>query len=472
METVQSSSTARIRALLVAAIVTGLALRFVLAAITWGTNDANTFGQFGFYITRDGLISTYRGDSWLNHPPIPAYWCEAAWRLTMPLRTAWDPASGDSVLLASHIRQDTPGQWFSAVFKLPSLLADCAAAWLLYRLWRRRAGETRALAVAAMYAWSLVAILVSGYHCNTDPIYAWLVLLCADLLQARNASFLAGLALAAAINVKLTPVLLIPPMLLWHRDWKSAAKFVTALLLGALPFVPVLMKAGHAFYANAIAYKSNPDAWGITWLLMHFGKPIGVLNEFVPADHRLASAWFDCGRYVVLALICCWALLVWRARRAGKPTETSTVGVHGNSHCGSPDAYTVAAVTLAIFLFFTPGFGVQYLVMIVPLMFAVWPAMANAYGLVAGLFIGMVYWAQWPGHSWPPDSQFKGMYPWPSPVYGLVAWGMLGWFIIRVVAGFVRSDFLPWRRAHTVHMEKDARPESQSSSARATAQFT
>ena len=92
---------------------------------------------------------------------------------------------------------------------------------------------------------------------------------------------------------------------------------------------------------------------------------------------------------------------------------------------GRWNLYEVAAVTLAIFLVFTPGFGVQYTVLVLPLLFAARPRLANVYGLLAGLFLLVVYWAQWPGR-WPPDSQFKGMFPWPSPLWGLAAWARWG----------------------------------------------
>ncbi len=272
-----------------------------------------------------------------------------------------------------------------------------------------------------MYAWSLDAILVSGYHCNTDPIYAFFCLLCVYLLQDKHRSFLAGLALAAAINVKLTPVILAFPLLLWHRSWRSAAKFVVGLAIGALPFVPVFLYAGKSFYSHAIAYKSNPDNWGITCLLMQADKEPGAWYEFVPKDHPLASLYFNYGRYAVLALTAGWAVMArWGRRVSGENRRPY-------------DAYATAAVTLSVFLFFTPGFGVQYTVIVLPLLFAVWPGMANAYGFVAGLFLAVIYWAHWPAHHWPPNSQFAGMFPRPSRVYGLAAWALLGYFTLRAI---------------------------------------
>jgi hypothetical protein len=157
-------------------------------------------------------------------------------------------------------------------------------------------------------------------------------------------------------------------------------------------------------------------------------KPAGGLYEFVAKDHPLASAYFDFGRYFVLALVAAWAVAVrLRGRETNRDRRPASAGALKKA---TYDAYAAAAVTLAIFLFFTPGFGVQYTVMVVPLLFAVWPTMANVYGLAAGVFIGIIYWAQWPGRHWPPDSQFKGMCPWPSPLYGLVAWGLLGYFVL------------------------------------------
>ena len=69
--------------------------------------------------------------------------------------------------------------------------------------------EDSAAGVAAAWAWSLCSILVSGYHCNTDSVYAMLCLVSADLL-ARDRPGWAGVALGAALlpflNTLLPPV--------------------------------------------------------------------------------------------------------------------------------------------------------------------------------------------------------------------------------------------------------------------------
>lgn len=386
---------------LLALAAVGLALRFALAHYTWGTNDADSWVQFGYYINDKGILLEYQWDKYLNHPPIPAYWSMVVYRMTQD--PPWD---------VEFARP--PG--FPFVFKIPVILADVAAAWLLYKLWKPRRGARRAALIAAGYAWSLCAILVSGYHTNTDPIYAVLCLACVYLIEARGRHFWAAVALAAAINVKLTPILLIPPLVLSYRSWRDLLRFLAGLSLGVIPFVPVFWYVGKYFYANAVAYKSNPDSWGITYLLTYLqGGPTVDLGD-AEWGHRPISDWyFNHGKTLVLALIGVWSVV---ARVLGRW-----------------DRYQLCAVTLAIFLFFAPGFGVQYVVIALPLMFAAWPAMAAAYGLVAGLFLLVVYWAQWPGahHVWPPNSRFKGRFPYPSAWYGVAAWALLGWFLVRQV---------------------------------------
>ena len=388
----------------------GIAARFWLAAVTWGTNDADSWCVFGHYINRWGLFFTMTWEVNLNHPPLPLYWAMVAYRCATP-SGYWE------------IEQFRPA-WFPAVFKLPVILADAGTCWLLYRTWARRAGPAVGAAVAAGYAWSLCAILVSGYHCNTDGVYAYLCLLSVYCLEERRAWFAGGLALAAAINVKLTPVLLIPVLLLSCRHWREAVRFAGGLVVGVIPFLPVLVVSGEYFYARAIRYNSNPENWGLIYLLMAAtgGPPHDIANATVGAAAG-PQLFFAYGRHLLLAAVAAWAV-------AGRRLQAR----------GRADRYDLGAVTFALFLVLAPGFGLQYMVAVLPLLFASRPRWANGYGLAAGAFALVVYWAQWPGKEWPPNSQFRGRFPWPAPLWGLAAWGLL---VAYVVSTLVRKRVKP-----------------------------
>jgi Gpi18-like mannosyltransferase len=101
------------------------------------------------------------------------------------------------------------GVSFPTVFKLPMLLADAVACWLLHQIVARRAGTISGWVSAGVYAIAPISILITAHHCNTEPLYVMLAL-AAALATDRGRPLLAGLLLGAAINVKLVPVLLIP----------------------------------------------------------------------------------------------------------------------------------------------------------------------------------------------------------------------------------------------------------------------
>lgn len=150
---------------LVFAACLGMLVRLALAAFSEGTNDVGSWARFATEIANSGLYSTYRADPRFNHPPLIGYW-------------AWS---------ALRISQST-GIRFSFIFKLPVIAADCGTVLLLWRIYRR-AGPLISLSSMALYAWSVDAILVSGYHCNTDPIYAFACLLAVWLIEEKDPPF-------------------------------------------------------------------------------------------------------------------------------------------------------------------------------------------------------------------------------------------------------------------------------------------
>jgi len=397
-----------------AVIGLGILIRFAISAASLGTNDAAAWIRFGDEIRKYGLIHTYEIDRDFNHPPIPGYWAA----------TASSVAGGGGSIFNFLL--------FTNVFRLPAILADCAGMYLLWLIWRKRIGGAGALIVAALFSLSLNAILVSAFHCNTDSLYVALCLLAVYLIEDRCAPFWAGLALGAAINVKIIPVLLVLPLLLSFRRWKDGAKFLAALALWVLPYVPVLIALRQRFFENVVQYNSNLDRWGISFFLL-----MGQHGQFYQTNH-VAEVYYFWAKYLVLGLIVIWSIAAAVLRRWNR--------------------YELAAITFAIFLVFTPGFGVQYTALAGLLLFALRPGLAAVYGWVAGIFIGAVYFFWWahgaadygiPPRTWPAFCQFQGLFPENAAYIGLIAWAMLLYFMVVTLARPSRGDL--WRAPTAPH---------------------
>jgi Gpi18-like mannosyltransferase len=365
-------------------VLAAFAVRIVLAWFSTGTNDAGTWLRFANRITSHGLFNAYFSLPSLNHPPLPALWSAAALKLSQ----------------ASDVH-------FEFIFKLPAILADASACVILYLIFAQRHGRRAGWIAAAAYACNPVAILVGAYHCNTDNIYAMFCLLAAWFI-ARGRPLTSGLSLAAAINVKLIPVLLVPALLSMCRTRREAVRFILGLSIGVIPFIPLLIAVGPQFARNALAYNSLANRWGIGFFLyeMYHQPP------FRTFAYEAMRFYFENGRWFILAAVALVSFFSFR-RRAW-------------------DAYEVGAIALAIFLILAPGFGLQYTVAIAPLLLAASLAAGALYGLLAGLLLAFAYVATWTGNV-PLASFFDGPWPMPGPLFGLLAWWVLIVYVIRVL---------------------------------------
>ena len=380
---------AEIATFLLALAVAGLLARVVLAWISEGSNDVDIWRGWATLLQYHSLTDMYSRVEGFNHPPLIAWWSVIALRLGVegPLR-------------------------FAILLKLPGLIAEGITSYLLWRIWQP-AGRLWAAAAVAAFALNLDSILVSGFHGSTDSLCAMFCLASAIGVQ-RRAFFWGGLALAAALNVKLIPLVLVPPLLIQARTERQALRFLAALALGALPFLPFLVSAGRGFYAHAIAYGSNPDNWGIGFLLNASEQN----PRFADAAAVLARLYRYFGRYLIMGT--CVILGAWGRWRGWS-------------------AYRVSFLCLATFLVLAPGFGVQYTVYVVPVLFAISLPQAMAYSIASGLFILSVYFNfALPGY--PFRSQFTSWYPLPTSLFGLLAWAVL---IVIVLRDLGRSQPLP-----------------------------
>ena len=211
------------------------------------------------------------------------------------------------------------------------------------------------------------------------------------------------------------PLVLLPLLVVALPTVRSAARFALGCLLGLVTFLPSVVAAGPAMYRNMVEYQPKPENWGLMAVL----NP-AVGHAVVSGSAIAVRSWYvDNGRYVVaLAVV---ALAVLSRRRWHVP-------ITGQCALGA-----------ALFLILAPGFGVQYVAFVTPLLCLVDLRAGIRWGIASGVFIGYVYW--YFVVSWNPiESIFSSRgYPAPAPVLGAIAWFVLVEFVVSYLRPFERS---------------------------------
>lgn len=357
----------------------GVALRLCLWLAAIGSNDVFLWHDHALNVAMNGIAGAYRQSPEFNHPPLMGLYAAQA------LQWAYENIAV-----------------FARLLKLPGLMGEGLSLWALWRF-----GGPRCFAA---YAWLPVAILISGFHGNTDCLYAAFLLVAAIAFD-RKRFLLSGLLFAAALNVKMLPLVLLPLPLLGLRDRRSFGRFTAGLVLGLLPYLPPALTSAGAMYRNMIAYNSRQENWGVLIFLLHGARVPGLDRLMVPVRD-----WYvTFGRYVMLAAIVAVGLFA-RFRRKLPMTEQVALGA-------------------ALFLLLTPGFGVQYLILPAPALCLVDLPMGLAWGWLSGLFLGFAYWIFLePGPLM--VTRFHDGLPAKVWMLGLAAWASLLVFV--------------WRRMHRV----------------------
>ncbi len=336
-----------------------------------------TWLEFAQGIYRTSVGELYDTHKLFNHPPLMGLFASGAYWLS-----TWS------------------GLRFEWLFKSPSVLADLASALILFKSYRSES-KLRAASAFALFCCNPASILITAYHGNTDSLCASLMLLAAVLMDA-NLALWSGVALAASINVKLIPILLIAPLLACVRSKKQAAQFLGGLSIGVVPFIPYLIWHWKGFYGHALAYRSHKGVFGVTFL----SEQVGGLKHLGKFGKALTGFWAKKATLLVLG----WPLLLAVLRRFKFPHAS---------------ARELAASTMLAFLFFAPGFGIQYLVYPAGLLFAVSLRGGAWYAAVAGLHAFVIYASLWTGRV-PYYSEFRSGQPLGALIIGLLTWVVAG----------------------------------------------
>jgi uncharacterized membrane protein len=351
--------------ILIAAAAGAFLLKIWLAATTFGTNDVRTFELMLDRLQTDGVETLYReGTEFkidgrvavtrMNHPPF-----------ALTLVSAWGGLRGVTGIPL--------GFWM----RLTCALADLLTLWLV---WRLAGWNPLSLLVVAI---APAAIMISGFHGNTDPIMIALVVLATYLMTKGRSPLLAGAALALACSVKVWPLIFVPVFVLNAATGRRRVVFcVSFIVVAAVAALPWIVWNPPLILERVFGYTSFAGWWGIPYLL-----PVAV--------------------YVLRPLVFVSVL-------------AATVFMHRRAF----PLFAQCAIVSFVFLFLTPGFGPQYLAWVIPWTVAAsWRATA-LFHVFAGLFVFSMYTAWSRGFPWAFASAMN-----PIPVWvfwiGLLAWAML-----------------------------------------------
>lgn len=343
----QRPNVARSRKLVLLVALVALAVKLVMAATTYGTNDVTTWNAYARAVAAVGPVRVYGYHftyHLYNHAPLVGY------------------------LLAIGNGLHHVGFSIGFLIRATSSVCDVLSAVLVFELVRRRRSLRDATWSGVLVAFSPVLFTVSGFHGNVDPIFTMFMLLAVWLLMDCERRVAAGVALGVALSIELVPVMVVPVLLVVAA--RSGRSGFTRFLAGfgallVLIWTPAVLLELGPLRHHVLGYTGNPSRpWGIPQIAAWMGSPS-------------TGTWLaGPGRALVVSVSSLVpAILAFRRPEL---------------------ALQAVGLTMAGFLVLSPAFGVQYLVW--PLCFAylIDIRAATAYNLTAGALLVAIY-SRWSG---------------------------------------------------------------------------
>ena len=331
------------------AVVAALLAKAFLALTTVGANDALTWTHDLSILRIEGPANLYREGVQYASPSGKLY----------QRQPFIHPPGVVSGLYGLGILQDVSGLPLAFWMRLLCALADVGTVAVVWSLFRG-AGTAGSILLLAL---SPISVLVSGFHGNTDPIMVFFVALTVLLVERRRPGW-AAVAFGLAASIKLVPLIYLPAMIVYlPRNTVRARWAAIAAATWVAASMPWLARYPGLILRTMLSYGSATGLWGFYFLS-------GLLKTMGMA-----------GIHDLYAPVARWAALL----------AAALLPFVFKALASRPSLFVQCGAITFLFLFLSPGFGLQYLAWTVPWIVALGIQPAAAYYAIAGAFMIAVY---------------------------------------------------------------------------------
>jgi hypothetical protein len=335
------------RTILLAALILATLLKAFLALKWPETLDSRAYVEFLNVIREQGALALYEVRGSYNNP------------FNFP------PAVIHLIKAVGFV-SDSTGLPFKFWLRLIPSLADVGSFFVIWNLLRGHKDQFRILFLLALCPTS---ILISGYEGNIDGFMIFPVVLAVWLIESKKSIGWGGVSWGMALNVKVVPLMFGAALFFKLSSTKARIKFFVAtaviILICSMPFL--LQNPG--IIRKVVGYSSIYGVWGISKLVVMLTGDAGFAHW--PYDPT--------GKHAILASLMKWFVIA----------VIMIVSYLMNRREPKPPLLKQFGLIVAIFLFFTPGFGVQYLVWLVPFVTAAGLRATAIYYLTTSLLISV-----------------------------------------------------------------------------------
>ncbi len=364
------------RYLLLALVLVTL-LKVVIATNTIGSNDVVIYWKLGSMIGSEGLLETYRSTAAMNHPPA----------IGMALKTL-------------HAASGSERELFAFLVRFVGIAGDFVLGCLVIFSLRKAGAEMspgwgRQLLLIA----SPVAVMVSGFHGNTDPLLA-LLMFWSVYFGWKNSPALSGTLFALACQIKVVPLLILPILLLHWWDRGLLRRFlVPAVTLIVLGYLPILLQEPIVL-GRIVGYSGIQGIWGFPMWLRLTNLPAFAPLTFT--ELTVAQQVVTTVLKAVVVIAVTW--MAWVRRR--EPAV---------------EMFTKCGLAFMIFFFLAPSAAPQYMVWPLPFLLFMSRGVQVAWTASAAAFLFFFYNTICGGLPWYFGDSTRDLVPlW-------VTWTLLPW---------------------------------------------